>query len=71
MDTPAGAAHSIQHAQGQFEENPAAGSRSEIMWQVHAAFRFGGYRTPKFDVTQALCVSLIVTVLGLIIQTSL
>jgi hypothetical protein len=41
------------------------------MWHVHAAFRFGSYRTPELDVTPALCVSLIVTVLGLIIQTSL
>jgi hypothetical protein len=31
--------------------------------------RFGGYRTPELDVTPALCIGLIVTVLGLIIQT--
>jgi hypothetical protein len=41
------------------------------MWQAHAAFRFGGYRTPELDVTSAFCITLIVTVLGLIIQTSL
>jgi hypothetical protein len=41
------------------------------MWQVHAAFRLEGYRTPEFDVTPALGITLIVTVLGLIIQTSL
>jgi hypothetical protein len=41
------------------------------MWQVHAAFRFGGYRTPEVDVTPALCLTVIFTVLGLIIQTSL
>jgi hypothetical protein len=41
------------------------------MWQVHAAFRFGGYGTPDLDVTPAFCITLIVTVLGLIIQTSL
>ena len=43
----------------------------EDMWQVHAAFRFGGYRTPELDVTPALCLTLIVSVLGLIIQTGL
>ena len=41
------------------------------MWQLHAAFRFEGYRTPEIDVTPALCITLIFTVLGLIIQTSL
>jgi hypothetical protein len=41
------------------------------MWQLHAAFRVGGYRTQEFDVTPALCVAMIVTVVGLIIRTGL
>ena len=41
------------------------------MWQVHAAFRFGRYSTPEFDVTPALGVTLAVTVVALIIHTSL
>jgi hypothetical protein len=39
------------------------------MWQVHAAFRFGCYRTPELDVTPALGVTLIVAAIALIIQT--
>jgi len=41
------------------------------MWQVHAAFRFGRYSTPEFDVTPALGLTLAVTVITLIIHTSL
>ena len=41
------------------------------MWQVQAALRFGDYRTPEFDITPALGVTLIVTVLALIIHTGL
>jgi hypothetical protein len=41
------------------------------MWQLHAALRFGNYKTPEFDVTPTLGIVLIVGVLGLIIQTSL
>jgi hypothetical protein len=52
-------------------QQPCDRREEEDMWQVHAAFRFGGYRTPEVDVTPALCITLIVTVLGLIIQTSL
>jgi hypothetical protein len=41
------------------------------MWQVHAIFRLGGYRTPELDMTPALAVTLIVAVVGLIIRTGL
>lgn len=41
------------------------------MLQVHAAFRFGDYRTSEFDVTPTLCVTLIVTVFALIVHTGL
>ena len=41
------------------------------MWQVQAAFRFGDHRTPEFDITPALGVTLIVAVLALIIHTGL
>lgn len=41
------------------------------MWQLHAAFRLGGYRTPEIDVTPALGITLIAAVLGLIIRTGL
>ena len=41
------------------------------MWQVHAALRFGEYKTLEFDVTPTLCVTLVIAVLGLIIQTGL
>jgi len=71
MDAPGDAAHTDQCAQGQFEEKPRNLFEEQTMWQVHAAFRFGGYRTPELDVTPALCITLIVTVLGLIIQTGL
>jgi hypothetical protein len=43
----------------------------EIMWQLHAMFRLGGYRTSEFDVTPALAITLIVAVVGLIIRTGL
>lgn len=39
------------------------------MWQLHAAFRLGDYRTPELDVTPVLGVTLIAVVVGLIIQT--
>lgn len=48
---------------GAFEE--------EIMWQLHAIFRLGGYRTPELDMTPVLAVTLIVAVVGLIIRTGL
>jgi hypothetical protein len=41
------------------------------MWQLHAIFRLGGYRTPELDITPALAVSLIVAIVGLIIRTGL
>lgn len=41
------------------------------MWQVHAAFRFGGYRTTELDVTPVLGVTLVVAVFALIIHTGL
>lgn len=41
------------------------------MWQVHAAFRLGRYRTPEFDVTPALGITLIIAILALIIHTGL
>ena len=41
------------------------------MWQVHAAFRLGDYRTPEFDVTPAIGLTLIAAVVALIIQTGL
>ena len=41
------------------------------MWQVQAAFRFGGYRTPELDITPALGIALIASVVALIIHTSL
>lgn len=40
------------------------------MWQVHAAFRLGGYRTPEIDLTPALGMSSIVAVFLLILQNS-
>ena len=41
------------------------------MWQVHAAFRLGDYRTPEFDVTPAIGVTLILAIVALIIRTGL
>jgi hypothetical protein len=41
------------------------------MWQLHAMFRVGGYRTAERDVTPALAITLIVAVVGLIIRTGL
>lgn len=38
------------------------------MWQLHAAFRLGDYRTPELDVTPVIGLTLIVAVVGLIIQ---
>jgi hypothetical protein len=41
------------------------------MWQVHAAFRVGHYRTAEFDVTPMLGMTLIVAVIALIVHTGL
>ena len=41
------------------------------MWQLHAAFRLGDYRTPELDVTPVVGIMLIIAVVGLIIQTGL
>jgi hypothetical protein len=45
-------------------------ARSKVMWQVHAAFRLGGYRTAEIDMTPALGILSIVAVAFLIIQNS-
>lgn len=39
------------------------------MWQVHAVFRLGDYKTSEFDVTPALGIALIVVLFTTIIQT--
>ena len=51
---------------------PSKSSQSEeqAMWQVHAAFRLGGYRTPEIDMTPALGIFSILAVAFLIIQNS-
>jgi hypothetical protein len=41
------------------------------MWQVHAAIRLGDYRTPEFDITPAIGLTFIATVVALIIHTGL
>ena len=41
------------------------------MWQVHAAIRLGDYRTPEFDVTPALGLTLLAGIVALIIHTGL
>jgi hypothetical protein len=41
------------------------------MWQVHAAFRLGDYRTPELDLTPALGITLMVATIALIIHTGL
>jgi hypothetical protein len=41
------------------------------MWQLHAAFRLGSYRTPELDITPALGITMIVAVIGMIIRTGL
>lgn len=41
------------------------------MWQLHAAFRLGDYRTPEFDVTPALGIALVLATFALIAQTGL
>ena len=38
------------------------------MWQLHAAFRLGDYRTSEVDLTPALGVALILAVFGLVIR---
>jgi hypothetical protein len=68
MDGTAGETHTehtrrVQQSRSRREE--------EVMWQVQAAFRFGHYRTPEFDITPALGIALIASVIALIIHTSL
>jgi hypothetical protein len=41
------------------------------MWQLHAAFRFGDYRTPEIDITPAVCLSVIAMFFALMIKTGL
>ena len=41
------------------------------MWEVHATIRLGEYRTPKFEMTPALGLSLILAAFALIIHTGL
>ena len=41
------------------------------MWQLHAMFRLGDYKTSEIDITPALCVTLIVGIFGLIVRTGL
>ena len=41
------------------------------MWQVHAAIRLGDYRTPEFDITPAIGLAFIATIVALIIHTGL
>ena len=40
------------------------------MWTVHAAFRFGDFRTDEVDLTPALGVAAIVMVFFLLLQTA-
>jgi hypothetical protein len=56
---------------GASEAHDLRTSRRETMWQLHAAFRLGDYRTSELDVTPAVGITLIVAVVGLIIQTGL
>ena len=41
------------------------------MWQVHAAFRLGDYRTPEIDLTPVFGITLILASIALIIRTGL
>jgi hypothetical protein len=41
------------------------------MWQVHAAFRLGDYKTPELDVTPALGITLLAAIIALIIGTGM
>jgi hypothetical protein len=41
------------------------------MWQLHASFRLGDYRTPELDVTPVVGITLIAAVVGLMIGTGL
>jgi len=68
MDKRAHRRH-IGDTQGSFEQARAV--KEVAMWQLHAAFRFGDYRTPELDVTPALGIGLIVTVFALIVHTGL
>jgi len=40
------------------------------MWTVHAAFRFGDFKTSEIDLTPALGVAVIVVVFFLMLQTA-
>jgi len=40
------------------------------MWQVHAAFRLGDYRTSEVDLTPMIGVSSVLAVIFLILQNS-
>jgi hypothetical protein len=51
------------------DRNPFA-SKEAAMWTVHAAFRLGDYRTGEVDLTPALGVAAIVTVVLLMLQTA-
>lgn len=67
MDRPAAKTHT--HCTHGIHE-PAIREEA-VMWQVHAAFRFGHYRMPEVDVTPALGVALTVVVAALIIHTGM
>jgi hypothetical protein len=41
------------------------------MWQVHAAFRVGEYRTPELDLTPALGLTFLVAIVALLINTEM
>jgi len=68
MDATAGVTHSPDTRGSQ---QSRSGRKEEAMWQMHAEFRFGDYRTPEFDMTPALGVTLIVAVFALIVHTGL
>ncbi len=41
------------------------------MWQLHAAFRLGDYRTREIDMTPALGITLLVAAFALIVRTGM
>jgi len=45
-------------------------SEEAAMWTVHAAFRFGEFRTAEVDLTPVLGVGMIVVVFFLMLQTA-
>jgi hypothetical protein len=69
MGNPARDMH-YRHAAGNSAQ-PHDRSKERAMWQVHAAIRLGDYRTPEFDITPAIGLTLIVAVVALIIRTGL